>query len=56
MTKHNDIKFHFLREKVLHDVIALEYKPAEEIVADGLTKMLPRDKHTKFPMTLSLKV
>ena len=56
MTKHIDIKFHFLHEKVLHDVIALEYKPAEEIVADGFTKMLPRDKHTKFLMTLNLKV
>ena len=25
-TKHIDIKFHFLPEKVLHDVIALKYK------------------------------
>ena len=47
-TKHIDIKFHFLREKVDGDVIALEYKPTEEMVADGFTKALPRAKHTKF--------
>ena len=39
-TKHIDIKFHFLREKVLDEVIALEYKPTEEMIADGFTKAL----------------
>ena len=55
-TKRIDIKFHFLREKVLHDVIALEYKPTDEMVADGFTRGLPRGEHTKFLMTLNLEV
>ena len=53
-TKHIDIKFHFLREKVASEVIALEYKPTEEMIADGLTKALPRDKHAKFIMGLGM--
>ena len=40
-TKHIDIKFHFLREKVASEVIALEFKPTEEMIADGFTKALP---------------
>lgn len=55
-TKHIDIKFHFLREKVLNEVIALEYKPTEEMEADGLTKALPKDKHTKFITSLNMAV
>ena len=55
-TKHIDIKFHFLREKKDGDVIALEYKPTEEMVANGFTKTLPRAKHTKFFKSLNLAV
>lgn len=55
-TKHIDIKFHFLRDKVAHGVIALEYKPTEEMVADGFTKALSRDKHTKFVAGLGMAV
>ena len=55
-TKHIDIKFHFLRGKVMDEVIVLEYKPTEEMVADGFTKALPKDKHTKFLTTLNLTV
>lgn len=55
-TKHIDIKFHFLREKVASAVIALEFKPTEEMVADGLTKALPRDKHIKFLKGMNMAV
>ena len=55
-TKHIDIKFHFLREKVASAVIALEFKPTEEMVADGFTKALPRDKHTKFITGMGMAV
>ena len=55
-TKHIDIKFHFLREKVVSAVIALEFKPTEEMVADGLTKALSKDKHTKFLASLGMSV
>ena len=55
-TKHIDIKFHFLREKVASAVIALEFKPAEEMVTDGFTKALPRDKYIKFIKGLGMAV
>ena len=55
-TKHIDIKFHFLREKVASAVIALEFKPTAEMVADGFTKALPRDKYTKFIAGLGMAV
>nr|CCA21918.1 PREDICTED: copia proteinlike putative [Albugo laibachii Nc14] len=45
-TKHIDIKFHFLREKVEDGVIVLEYKPTDEMIADGLTKALGKVKQT----------
>ena len=55
-TKHIDIKYHFLREKVEEGVIELEYKPTDEMVADGLTKALGRIKHTRFMKGLHLEV
>uniref|UniRef100_A0AAV1U342 Polyprotein n=1 Tax=Peronospora matthiolae TaxID=2874970 RepID=A0AAV1U342_9STRA len=55
-TKHIDVKFHFLRVKVSSAVIALEFKPTEEMVADGFNKALPRDKHSKFITGLCMAV
>ena len=46
--KHIDIKFYFLLEKVEDGVIDLEYKPAHEMISDGLTKALGRTKHALF--------
>ena len=47
-TKQLDIEFHFLREKVNRERIARESKPTEEMIVNGLTKALSRDKHTKL--------
>jgi hypothetical protein len=41
-TKHIDIKYHFVREKVADDTIRLEYIPTGSQVADMLTKGIPR--------------
>ena len=54
-TKYIDIKFHFLREKIEEGVIQLEYKPTDEMLADGLTKALGRTKHAIFIKGLHLK-
>ena len=40
-TKHIPIKFHFLREQVLDNVVKLEYVPTTEQLADIFTKPLP---------------
>ena len=55
-TKHIDIKFHYLREKVEEGVIELEYEPTGEMIADGLTKALGRTKHVVFLQGLNLEV
>ena len=41
-TKHIDIKYHFVREKVQNKEIELEYLPTTKMIADTLTKNLPR--------------
>lgn len=44
-TKHIDIRYHYLREKVESKVIDLEYVPTTENVADMLTKAITKQKH-----------
>ena len=41
-TKHIDIKYHFVREKTQDGTIELKYCPTNEMVADILTKPLPK--------------
>ena len=41
-TKHIDIKFHFAREKIQDKTMELKYCPTHEMVADIVTKPLPR--------------
>uniref|UniRef100_H3GB69 Reverse transcriptase Ty1/copia-type domain-containing protein n=1 Tax=Phytophthora ramorum TaxID=164328 RepID=H3GB69_PHYRM len=53
-TKHIDLKYHFLREKVEDKVIVLEYKPTDEMIADGFTKALARPKHRQFLVGLGM--
>uniref|UniRef100_A0AAV1V3K5 Integrase catalytic domain-containing protein n=1 Tax=Peronospora matthiolae TaxID=2874970 RepID=A0AAV1V3K5_9STRA len=55
-TKHIDIKYHFLRDKVEEGVIELEYMPTEAMIADGLTKALGLTKHAVFLQGLHLEV
>ena len=44
-TKHIDIQYHFIREKVEAGIIQLQYCPTKEMVADVLTKPVPKEKH-----------
>jgi hypothetical protein len=44
-SKHIDIQHHFVREKVESGNITLTYVPGEQMIADILTKPLPRVKH-----------
>jgi hypothetical protein len=37
-TKHIDVRYHFIRERVAAGVLKLEYQPTKEQLADGLTK------------------
>lgn len=42
-TKHIDIKYHFVREKLKNKDIEVHYIPSKQQIADILTKALPRD-------------
>jgi len=43
-TKHIPIKFHFLREQVLNNIIKLEYVGTQSQIADIFTKPLPQQQ------------
>ena len=47
-TKHIDVQYHFSREKVESKDIEVVYVPTEDMVADALTKALPRPRFTKL--------
>jgi hypothetical protein len=47
-TKHIDIRHHFIREQIAKRAIVLKYLPTEDMIADGLTKDLPRPKFEAF--------
>jgi hypothetical protein len=52
--KHIDIKWHFVRDAVESQLVALEYESTDKMVADVLTKPLPRPKHSQFTEALGV--
>ena len=54
-TKHMHTKYCFLRECVANKQIELAYCPTGDMVADGLTKPLPRDAFQRFRHHLGLE-
>ncbi|KGO64395.1 Reverse transcriptase, RNA-dependent DNA polymerase [Penicillium italicum] len=52
--RHVDIHRHWLRQEVQEGRISVEWVPTAEMAADGLTKLLPRQKHQKFVEMLGL--
>lgn len=40
-TKHIDIRYHFVREKVEDNQVVLEYCPTQDMLADNMTKLIP---------------
>src|SRR5271170_6150601 len=53
-TKHIDIQYHFIREKVDSKEIELIYLPIDDMHADTLTKPLPFPKFAKFRYAMSI--
>jgi len=47
-TKHIDIRYNFVREKVEDKTIVVKYLETGEMLADILTKGLPREQHRKL--------
>lgn len=54
-SKHIDVRYHFLREKIACKQISVHYKKTEDMVADVLTKGLHRPKHEAFCIAMGLR-
>ena len=52
--KHIDIRFHFIRERIERNEIKLQYISTRQMVADILTKALPREAFEKFHEALGV--
>lgn len=51
---HVDIHRHWLRQEALRGHIKIEWVPSAVILADGLTKALPPQRHREFLRLLGL--
>ena len=54
-SKHIVVKYHFVRYKVKKGRIALVYCQTDDMLADGLTKILGPTKHLRFVNLLRIK-
>jgi len=53
-TKHIDVHYHFIRERVEDGTFEVTHVPTTEMLADGFTKPLTRDRHQKMVNRLVL--
>jgi hypothetical protein len=53
-SKHIDIRFHFTRDMAGQGIILIRQIPTTDMVADGLTKPLATDAHTRFLRQLGM--
>lgn len=53
--RHIDIHQHWLRQEVRARRIPIQWVKTSEMVADGLTKLLPRQKHLEFVKLLGME-
>ena len=53
--RHVDIHRHWLRQEVQQGRIQIEWLPTSEMLADGLTKALPRQRFEAFVRQLNLQ-
>ena len=54
-TKHVDIIYHFVRERVTRGDVMFRYVPTGQMLADVFTKALPKQKHLQCCAGLGLK-
>jgi len=47
-SKHIDIQYHFIRENVQQGSLILRYIPSKSLLADGLTKPIPKEDFNTF--------
>jgi predicted lipase len=47
-TKHIDVQHHFVQQRVENGEVTFEYCSTKDMVADVLTKTLPKERHNKL--------
>ena len=47
-TKHIDVRYHYTREAAEQEIIKIDYYPTDQMIADVLTKPLPRERFEKL--------
>jgi hypothetical protein len=53
-TKHIEIDYHFVRERVAADRLAIKFISSKDQIADGFTKALPVKNLDEFKRNLNL--
>ena len=53
-TKHIEIDFHFVRERVAENLLNIRFVSSKDQVADGFTKALPVKQLDEFKRNLNL--
>ncbi|KAJ8113224.1 hypothetical protein OPT61_g4600 [Boeremia exigua] len=53
--RHVNVHQHWLRQEVAEGRISVEWKPTNLMLADGLTKILARQKHAEFVRQIGLR-
>jgi hypothetical protein len=53
-TKHIEVDYHFVRERVASNLLQIDYIPTGDQVADGFTKALTVKQLEKFKTNLNL--
>ena len=53
-SKHIDIRYHFIGEKIFNKELKLIYMPSEQNVADIFTKATPKERFKKLVSCLNL--
>ena len=53
-TKHIDVHYHYVRERLSSGKISLDYVPTQENIANLFTKVLPNEKFEAFHKALGL--
>jgi len=54
-TRHINVRYHYIRECVEAGVIAPHYTPTGDMLADGLTKALDRQKFSTFVSSIGIR-
>eukprot|EP00794_Sanderia_malayensis_P002751 gene2751-biopygen2271 len=54
-TKHIDVKYHFIRETITNKQIEIEYCETNKMIADVMTKGLPKGKFQELCLSMGIK-